>query len=113
MQENVRLSADPASIDTGTPGSELEAASPCPMKISLRRQISAGHCSHMRSKTPAMRIVQVYTDVLQLAIDLNGGDIVELALPKYPAELDNPDIPFVLLEDNYTRLYGTERPDWH
>ncbi len=51
------------------------------------------------------RIIQVYTDVLQLAIDLEGGDIVELALPKHLAKLDDPDARFVLLEQNDTRTY--------
>ena len=51
------------------------------------------------------RIVQVYTDVLQLAIDLEGGDIVELDLPKYPAQIDKPEIPYVILEQNSTRTY--------
>ena len=51
------------------------------------------------------RIVQVHTDVLQMAIDLEGGDIIELALPGYPAQLDNPDVPFVLLEQNSNRTY--------
>lgn len=51
------------------------------------------------------RIIQVYSDVLQLAIDLKGGDIIELSLPKYLAELDDPNQPFVLLEDNETLIY--------
>ena len=51
------------------------------------------------------RIVQIHTDVLQLAIDLEGGDIIELTLPAYPAQLDAPDVPFVLLEQNATRTY--------
>jgi YidC/Oxa1 family membrane protein insertase len=51
------------------------------------------------------RIIEVYTDVLQLAIDLEGGDIVELSLRKYLAELDDPNQPFVLLEDNDTLVY--------
>ena len=50
------------------------------------------------------RIVQVFTDTLELAIDLNGGDIVEVALPKYLAELDGDD-PYVLLERNSRRTY--------
>ena len=50
------------------------------------------------------RIVQVFTDTLELAIDLNGGDIVEVALPKYLAELDGED-PYVLLERNSRRTY--------
>lgn len=51
------------------------------------------------------RVIQVYTDVLQVAIDLEGGDIIELELPKYPARIDTPEVPFVLLEDNSTRVY--------
>ncbi|MCB1705631.1 MAG: membrane protein insertase YidC [Halioglobus sp.] len=50
-------------------------------------------------------IVQVYTDVLQLAVDLEGGDIIELSLPKYLAELDNPNKPYILLEDNNSLVY--------
>jgi YidC/Oxa1 family membrane protein insertase len=51
------------------------------------------------------RVIQVHTDVLQLAINLDGGDIIELGLPQYPARLSTPDIPFVLLEQNDTRTY--------
>lgn len=50
-------------------------------------------------------IIQVFTGTLQLAIDLNGGDIVEVALPKHLAEIDDPDTPFVLLERNSRRTY--------
>jgi len=51
------------------------------------------------------QIIQIHTDVLQLAVDLHGGDIIELALPKYPATLDSPNKPFVLLEDNANLVY--------
>ncbi|MAC32566.1 MAG: membrane protein insertase YidC [Haliea sp.] len=51
------------------------------------------------------RIVQVHTDVLQVAIDLRGGDIVEVALPEHLEDIDNPDEPFVLLERNERRTY--------
>lgn len=50
-------------------------------------------------------IVQVYTDSLQLAIDLHGGDIVEVALPRFLADIDDPNTPFVLLESNEQRTY--------
>ncbi len=43
-------------------------------------------------------LVRVSTDVLELTIDLNGGDIVYAALPKHYAAIDKPDQPFVLLE---------------
>ena len=50
-------------------------------------------------------IIQVFTGTLQLAIDLNGGDIVEVALPKHLEDIDDPDTPFVLLERNRKRTY--------
>ncbi len=53
----------------------------------------------------ADRLVRVYTDTLQLAIDLTGGDIIEVALPKFLAAIDDPDTPFVLLENNAQRVY--------
>lgn len=55
--------------------------------------------------TASGNIIQVYTDTLQVAIDLNGGDIVEVALPKFLEALDQPDVPFVLLENNAQRVY--------
>jgi YidC/Oxa1 family membrane protein insertase len=57
------------------------------------------------ASTNDSRIVNIETDVLQLAIDLRGGDIVEAALPGYPVTLDSPDEPFLLLENNEQRAY--------
>lgn len=51
------------------------------------------------------QFIQITTDVQQLAVDLRGGDIIELSLPKYLAQLDNPTKPFVLLEDNSKLTY--------
>ena len=50
-------------------------------------------------------IVTVRTDTLEVTIDLNGGDIVRLALPLYLKQLNVPDDPFVLLEQNRARSY--------
>lgn len=55
--------------------------------------------------TNASRIVTVATDTLRLNIDLNGGDIVYLALLDHLRELDNPDEPFVLLQNDPGRSY--------
>ncbi|HSX71194.1 MAG TPA: membrane protein insertase YidC, partial [Pseudomonas sp.] len=38
-------------------------------------------------------LIRVKTDVLELAIDPRGGDIVQLTLPKYPRRQDRPDVP--------------------
>jgi YidC/Oxa1 family membrane protein insertase len=57
------------------------------------------------SDTSSGNIILVETDVLQLAIDLRGGDIVELALSQHLARLDDPNDPFVLLEQNDRLVY--------
>ena len=49
--------------------------------------------------------VTVSTDTLDVTIDLNGGDIVYSGLKRHLAKLDDPDKPFVLLEQNPRREY--------
>ena len=63
-------------------------------------------------------LIYVNTDVLQLAIDPNGGDIVELKLSQYPRNASTPDIPLQLFENSNERIYvaqsglvGTNGPD--
>lgn len=51
------------------------------------------------------KTIEVTTDVLHLKIDLLGGDIVYAALPKHFAKLETPDEPFVVLENNNSRVY--------
>lgn len=50
-------------------------------------------------------LIQVETDVLKLAIDPQGGDVVQLGLPKYPRSLDNRDVPFALFDNGKERIY--------
>jgi len=49
--------------------------------------------------------VTVKTDALEVVINLKGGDIIETALPAFPETIDNPDVPFVILEQNQVRTY--------
>lgn len=51
------------------------------------------------------QLVQIFTDTLQLAVSLDGGDIIEVALPKFLARKEDPSVPFVLLENNAQRVY--------
>jgi len=105
-QETSRLMTDAAKVQAEPPepnintvasaGEDIPAAPEQPAPDAKPSTITTESTAH---------IVQVYTDVLQLAIDLNGGDIVELSLPKYLAHLDNPQGPFVLLENNEALVY--------
>ena len=63
-------------------------------------------------------LIHVKTDVLELAIDPQGGDIAQLMLPLYPRRQDHPEIPFQLFDNGSERTYlaqsgltGTNGPD--
>ncbi len=70
---------------------------------------------------PRENLVQVFTDTLHLEIDLRGGDIVHLSLPRHPVSLKTPQTPYPLLEEEAYREYiaqsgligedGVDRPD--
>ncbi len=57
--------------------------------------------------------IQVKTDVLDLVIDLEGGDIVRVALPAFPVEIETPDVPFLLVDprNSYAAQSGLIGPD--
>lgn len=68
--------------------------------------------------TPLSRLVTVKTDVLELDLDLKGGDITKLILSKYPENIKKPEEGFVLLDSSSKRSYvaqsgllSTEGPD--
>jgi len=50
------------------------------------------------SDVTEQRLIHVRTDVLDLQIDLRGGDVVRGALPKFPLIIDEPDVAFLLLD---------------
>jgi YidC/Oxa1 family membrane protein insertase len=50
-------------------------------------------------------LIRVKTDVLELAIDPRGGDVVQLRLPQYPRRQDRPDVPFQLFDNGTERTY--------
>jgi YidC/Oxa1 family membrane protein insertase len=50
-------------------------------------------------------LISVSTDVLNVTIDLLGGDIVMVSLPTYWAELSTPDVPFELLNRTSEKTY--------
>ena len=53
----------------------------------------------------ADKLVRVETDTLQMVIDLKGGQIIDARLRKYSESLDNPEVPFALLETSPIRQY--------
>lgn len=58
--------------------------------------------------TQQSKIIQIKTDSLNVSIDTLGGDIVAVTLPKHSVSLDQPDQPFVLLEQRKDHTYITQ-----
>ncbi|MEA3411121.1 MAG: membrane protein insertase YidC [Pseudomonadota bacterium] len=59
-------------------------------------------------QTPAARndaqTIRVVTDVFDAAISTIGGDVLQVKLPTYPVSIEQPDVPFTLLDDT-ARVY--------
>jgi YidC/Oxa1 family membrane protein insertase len=51
------------------------------------------------------RLVKVTTDVLNVWIDRLGGDVVRVELPGYPVSIDQPTVPFLLLDNSQNQTY--------
>lgn len=69
------------------------------------------------NQTPAGRLIDVHTDVLNAQIDTLGGNIVNVSLAKYPAAVKSKD-PVVILNENPDTYYvaqtgvtGPQGPD--
>ena len=63
-------------------------------------------------RTPAARnknflgqLITVKTDVLEVAIDIQDGNIASVKLPKYPISTKEKDTPIQILNANYNELY--------
>ena len=51
------------------------------------------------------KLVEIYTDSLQVTIDTNGGEIVKVALPKHSRTLEQTDEPYILLNRTNSSTY--------
>ncbi len=54
---------------------------------------------------PTGNIISVETDTLMIEINAQGGDVIKVALKKYPLVLGEPENPFILLDQNEQITY--------
>lgn len=99
LPEATANQATPADIPTDIP-----AAQPAAQATRSDVPTAPGQPAAAVNSTQT-RLISINTDTLQLQIDLIGGDIVYLALPEFLRELDTPDQPFVLLQNDPSRSY--------
>lgn len=57
-----------------------------------------------RSVLESASRVKVVTDVLQVEIDTYGAEMRDVRLTAYPVDVDQPDVPFRMLQDNTSEL---------
>ena len=69
---------------------------------------SSGQPAPAASPARAHGLVEVRTDVLSVRIDPRGGTIRHVSLPRYPVSIEEPDRPFVLMDDRGGIVYVAE-----
>ena len=87
----------PDLADTGSAGDDIPALPTA--------NLPAGAQLNTLTTMNSSRLVTVTTPSLKMWIDLKGGDVVRVLLPKFPVEIDRPDVPFVLLDQSVQRTY--------
>ena len=104
VESRLTDSSSPSAHATALP--DIDAEIPAADEIPVAPEAEAAASSMpSEQQSDSSQIIQVFSDSLQLAIDLRGGDIVEVALPRHLAKLSDPNTPFVLLEQNERRTY--------
>ncbi|MEQ3636117.1 membrane protein insertase YidC [Alcanivorax sp.] len=125
--EQVAEQGGPSSADNaGLPAVQPETDNSIPTAQADSNQPSVSPANVDETVSSSERI-EVNTDVLRVEINPVGGDIVRLALPDYPKNIDSPDQPFVFMDQNSNGTYvaqsglvgknGTDsskgRPHWN
>jgi YidC/Oxa1 family membrane protein insertase len=101
-QKQAELANQP-SAPSATPAQTATAAAPMTTNAGDLPALAA--VAPVDTPSNGSSLISVRTDVLDLKIDLNGGDIVYAALPKHSTSMDKPDQPFVLLRQDDKRTY--------
>ena len=94
-----------AAADSDMPDASLVLPQGAPNSASGSDSPAAGIPGSKPTGIADSRIVKVYTDSLEVWIDLLGGDIVRARLPKFPVTLEQPDEAFTLLDRSGGRTY--------
>lgn len=102
----------PASPSVGA--TEAPAASPASVPAELPTLAASGKAATQAAAAPSAStpppaaIVRVRTDVLELEIDLAGGDLRTVRLPAYPVHKDQPGVPIQLLNPDAAHFYALQ-----
>lgn len=101
FQEQHRPTLDESSSQSSLTASNIPAAAEVPLLESTETSTTP---------TPAKeaivsRVITVKTDTFNMAINTLGGDVVSVSLPKFLEQQDNPDRPFILMDNRANHVY--------
>lgn len=105
---------------TGLAPAQVAEVPAAPADAGLSQQPANTPATTSAALPAAANTVTVWTDTVRAVIDTRGGTIRSLALLKYPIEIDRPDKPLHLLEDELPNLFvaqsgliGDDAPNHH
>jgi YidC/Oxa1 family membrane protein insertase len=99
-QQGVAIDSLPSSESASNSNSDLPSAAPADGIPAANNQPAAA-----ASASAVTNAITVETDVFNVRINPKGGDIIYAALKQYPRVIDQPDNPFVLLQNSSERVY--------
>src|SRR5690606_15159253 len=103
FQENLPSTPTPVAA---TPGINTDFSTPAADASDIPNVPDTEQATASETAAPtSTATIRVVTDSLDLLIDPRGGDIVRVALPRHYAELNKPDVPFVLLDNDPSHTY--------
>lgn len=72
---------------------------------SSQSEVTASNEADASSFVVSGETIEIHTDVMNVLVNLTGGDIVAVDLPQYPVSVDEPDTPFKLLSSEKESLF--------
>ncbi|GAB1262917.1 membrane protein insertase YidC [Aurantivibrio plasticivorans] len=99
--------ADPgANFPSANPGSSLSDQGDSAVPGELSQDEESNHIDAAApTLTASRKLIKVTTDSLNVSIDTLGGDIVMVALPKFPVTIEQPDNPLIILNRTQSTTY--------
>ena len=105
IDDGVAQQALPATDPTTSSAETNDLPTQMPSSSRPDTQQTSGSSNAAAQTELLTKYIDIQTDTLELSIDLIGGDIVSLSLPKYLKQIDVADDPFKLLENSLGRSY--------
>jgi len=69
---------------------------------------ASGQTDKVNQQASNAQLIQVKTDLLEVAIDLNGGNLVQSSLLAYPQKQNQPQVPLSLFTSDAKKFYQAQ-----